>query len=128
MRAVVDTSVIVNAWREAGTTIDLVTQGVLPLAVHAELLIGQQAAHDPQRERTRRERTYQLLQAEIMKPTAETAEHWAKLKDHLRRRGRVLPHNDLWIAAAALQLGLPLVSLGRHHHDLPGVAVLPKRG
>lgn len=40
MRAVVDTSVIVNAWREGGTAIDLVTRAVVPLAVHAELLAG----------------------------------------------------------------------------------------
>ena len=128
MKAVVDTSVVVNAWREAGTAIDLVKQAVLPLAVHAELLVGQRAARDPERERERRELTYRLLQAEVVRPTEETAEHWAELKDQLRRRGRILPHNDLWIAAAALQLDLPLVSLDRHHHDLPGVAVLPERG
>lgn len=127
MRAVVDTSVIVNAWRQSGATIDLITQAVLPLAVHAELLLGQQAARDAERERERREVTYRLLRVEIIRPDQETAERWAKLKDHLRRRGRALPHNDLWVAAAALQLDLPLVSLDRHHQDLPGVVVLPER-
>ena len=128
MKAVIDTSAVVQLWRNGSRALHPVKRAIVPLAVHAELLFGLEAAADNGHERRRLDGTYAAMAAEVVVPNEETARRWAKLKDRLRRRGRILPHNDLWIAAAALQLDLPLVSLDRHHHDLPGVAVLPGRG
>lgn len=128
MRAIVDSSVFIHFWRDGGTDLDGVTEAVVPLAVHAELLVGIEASADPASELRRVEGTFRAVSTEIIAPDLQTAEHWAKLRDQLRRRGRNLPHNDLWVAAAALQFGLPLFSLDRHHRDLPGVPVLPRRG
>lgn len=43
-----------------------------------------------------------------------TAEVYSRLKDGLRRKGRPIPDNDLWIASTAVQHGLQLV--GRDDH------------
>ncbi|HLB32735.1 MAG TPA: PIN domain-containing protein [Chthoniobacterales bacterium] len=45
---------------------------------------------------------------------AITARHYATLKDQLKSIGRMIPINDIWIAALALQHGLPLLSEDRH--------------
>jgi tRNA(fMet)-specific endonuclease VapC len=44
----------------------------------------------------------------------ETARHYGRVKDRLRRKGRPLPENDIWIASLAQQHGLTLVSRDAH--------------
>ena len=43
-----------------------------------------------------------------------TAERYALLVNSLRRRGKPIPSNDLWIAASAAQHGLRLLTLDAH--------------
>lgn len=45
---------------------------------------------------------------------AETAEHYAAIFASLRRKGRPVPTNDLWIGAVALQYGYAVLSLDSH--------------
>lgn len=45
---------------------------------------------------------------------ANTARRYGALKAELRRKGRPIPENDLWIAACALQHGLTLATRDRH--------------
>jgi predicted nucleic acid-binding protein len=44
----------------------------------------------------------------------QTAERYALVLAALRRRGRPIPSNDLWIAASAAQHGLRLLTLDAH--------------
>ena len=46
---------------------------------------------------------------------------------HLQRTGQVLPINDVWIAAQALELDLPLLSDDAHFHRVPGLRFIPVR-
>ena len=55
--------------------------------------------------------------------TVETAEAYAFIKQGLRSKGRLLPDNDIWIAASAHQHGLVLVSRDRHFHQIDGLTV-----
>jgi len=55
--------------------------------------------------------------------TVETAEAYAFIKQGLRCKGRLLPDNDIWIAASAHQHGLVLVSRDRHFHQIDGLTV-----
>ena len=43
-------------------------------------------------------------------PDAETARLWARVKSGCDKRGRQITSADAWIAAAALQLDIPLVT------------------
>jgi tRNA(fMet)-specific endonuclease VapC len=54
---------------------------------------------------------------------AETAERYALIRDSLRRAGRPVPTNDIWIAASAMELGLRILTLDRHYLDIPQVVV-----
>lgn len=49
----------------------------------------------------------------------ETAERYAEVRDELKRLGRPIPANDLWIAALARQHRLPLLSRDRHFDSVP---------
>lgn len=67
-----------------------------------------------------------LLQEFLAKPTAgvllpdrETAEHYARLFVQLKRAGTPIPHNDLWIAALALQHDLVLITRDKHFEKIP---------
>ena len=46
----------------------------------------------------------------------KTARYYGEVKDGLRRKGRPIPENDVWIAAVALQHGLTLVTRDGHKY------------
>ena len=50
-----------------------------------------------------------------------TTEHYAEIRDELKRAGKPLPENDAWIAALARQHGLPILSRDRHFDYVSGV-------
>lgn len=59
--------------------------------------------------------------AELQSLTATTANHYAELRLHLKTEGTPIPANDLWIAALAVELGLPLLSNDSHFDYIPGL-------
>lgn len=62
-----------------------------------------------------------LHRFELLPVTEETTFSYAQLRVALRRSGRPIPANDAWIAALALQHGLPILSRDQHFDSLPGV-------
>lgn len=51
----------------------------------------------------------------------ETSQSYAALALELKRRGRPIPTNDLWIAALCRQHTLPIVSRDQHFDLVPGI-------
>jgi tRNA(fMet)-specific endonuclease VapC len=47
---------------------------------------------------------------EILDCTAATTIHYAEIAQFCSKRGRALSHNDIWIAALALEYKIPLLS------------------
>jgi len=45
------------------------------------------------------------------------------VRDRLRLKGRPIPENDIWIAAVALQHGLPLATRDDHFNEVDGLRV-----
>ena len=58
-----------------------------------------------------------LLFAEIQPVSEITASHYAEKRIRLKTNGTPIPANDIWIAAIALELKLPVLS-NDHHFDL----------
>lgn len=56
--------------------------------------------------------------------TTETAERWALVHAALRRKGRPIPTNDLWIAAQALETGAAVLTKDAHFAEVEGLLVL----
>jgi tRNA(fMet)-specific endonuclease VapC len=51
----------------------------------------------------------------------ETAEHYAGIFSQLRRKGRPIPSNDMWVAASALEHGLALFTRDAHFAEIEGL-------
>lgn len=60
----------------------------------------------------------------ILMPDRETAEVYGQIRFALRRKGRPIPENDVWIAALALQHGLPILTRDAHFREVEGLKVL----
>jgi len=50
-----------------------------------------------------------------------SAQRYGEIKDELRKKGRPIPENDIWVAALALQHDLTLVSRDEHFSQIPGL-------
>jgi tRNA(fMet)-specific endonuclease VapC len=46
--------------------------------------------------------------------TPRTYDLYGKVKTELERKGRMIPHNDIWIASLALETGSTLLTLDKH--------------
>src|SRR5579862_3511224 len=57
----------------------------------------------------------------ILDVNEPTTRHYAEVTLELRRAGKPLPTNDVWIAALCRQYSLPLVSRDRHFDLIAGI-------
>lgn len=99
----------------------------------AEVLAGEDRHHLPvivigeyqyglarSRDRGRLGRLLDMLIHESVVLTVDvgTASHYATLREELRRRGRPIPENDVWIAALSRQHDLPIVTRDDHFDQI----------
>ena len=61
----------------------------------------------------------------VLNVTEETALRYAEIDVYLRKRGRPIPRNDVWIGAVALEHGLHLVTLDAHFREIPLLLIQP---
>ncbi len=57
----------------------------------------------------------------VLALAAETTEHYADVYTQLRRKGRPIPSNDMWIAASAREHGLVLFTRDTHFREIEGL-------
>ena len=62
----------------------------------------------------------------VLEATRETADYFGLIKSALKKAGRSIPLNDVWIAAHALETGSVLVTYDIHFKDVPGLRVWPE--
>lgn len=68
------------------------------------------------------QRLERFLQRVVTLPfSRDTADEYGRLLSELRRKGRPIPVNDVWIAAQARQYGLPLVTRDGHFQHVEGL-------
>ncbi len=63
----------------------------------------------------------------IWDSTEAIAVRYGALQAALRAQGQMIPTNDLWIAATALEKGATLVTTDPHFQRVPGLAVVDWR-
>jgi tRNA(fMet)-specific endonuclease VapC len=56
-------------------------------------------------------------------PTKVLPQYYGAIKNHLRAKGRPIPENDIWIATAAKQHQLTLVTRDGHFQAIEGLLV-----
>ena len=52
-----------------------------------------------------------MARCAVLPMTESTADVYARLRLRLREKGKPIPENDLWIAAACVEHGVPLATL-----------------
>jgi predicted nucleic acid-binding protein len=62
-----------------------------------------------------------VLESELLVVDDATTRHYAQLREGLRRRGKPLPENDVWIAALSVQHRLAIATLDVHFDAVAGV-------
>ena len=132
MGLVIDTSVLV-ALERASRPRNAALQSLgaepaaLPAIVCAELLVGVRLARSAALAVSRRAKIHALVaRVPVVDFGLSIAERWADLFGTLSRRGRLIPANDLAVAATALHLGYGVVvgPLGEaHFRTVPGLRV-----
>jgi tRNA(fMet)-specific endonuclease VapC len=60
-----------------------------------------------------------LNSSRILSVNEDTAGEYAVVREELKRKGRPIPSNDIWIAALARQHSLPLLSRDVHFDLVP---------
>jgi tRNA(fMet)-specific endonuclease VapC len=93
----------------------------LPSIVVGELLYGALKSAQVTANMARIEQL--ALSSAVLACDLDTARHYGRIKDQLRRKGRPLPDNDIWIAAQAQQHALILVSRDTHFQEIDKLKV-----
>lgn len=96
----------------------------LPLIVLGELLAGFAVGTRAQKNRDELARFMASPRVQLMKLDEKTPQHYADVFMALRKQGKPIPTNDMWIAALARQHRLPLLSFDAHFATVPGLALL----
>ncbi len=119
---ILDTNAL-SAWAEGLAAVESplrsASQLVVPSVVLGEYYFGIRCS----RHRVRYEewlRAY-LPFSRIAAITVATASEYADIRMDLRRMGKPIPLNDVWIAALARQHSLPVLSNDAHFDVVPGV-------
>lgn len=132
MGLVIDTSALIAIERAAGSWEAMLSSvgdesAVLPAIVCAELLAGVHLAGSSARATSRRAKIQALTAAvPLVDFGLPIAERWAELFAALTRKGRLIPSNDLAVAATALHLDFGVLVGPRdeaHFRSVPGLRV-----
>ena len=110
--------------RNAIAIIDDVEQVFLPFIVIAELYSGFRYGTKEEENRIRFSEFLDKTESEVLFPGEETIEQYASIYKLLRKKGKPIPTNDLWIAALALQNALPLFTLDSHFSSVKGLELI----
>jgi tRNA(fMet)-specific endonuclease VapC len=125
MRVLLDTnaySALARGRLEASDHIRQAQEVILSTIVLGELLFGFQNGSRYLDNKQRLEEFLQHPRVRTVTLTLETAEHFGKISTSLRRRGRPIPTNDIWIAAQAVETGSDLLSSDSHFGEIEGLS------
>lgn len=95
------------------------TEIALPVIVLGEYLYGIRTSRD--RSRYQRWLVESIPSYRVLDVDRGTTECYADIREQLKRKGRPIPANDLWIAALTRQHDLPLLSRDQHFDSVPGL-------
>ena len=122
-RVVLDTSVVIAHFRNepaVGKRLLDASLLLLPVTALGELYTG------ALRKKQNRDKALETVQdftssVKLLRPDYDTARHYGELRSRVMAKGKPIPDNDLWIAAMAVQYGLPLANRDAHFDEIDGL-------
>ncbi|MCS6831820.1 MAG: type II toxin-antitoxin system VapC family toxin [Armatimonadota bacterium] len=113
---------VLNDTGGAGQWIQSFAQVYLPVPVVAELLFG---ALNSRHHADNLQRVEQLVsRCQVLEVKASTAKVYAHIRLDLKRKGKPIPENDLWIAALCVEHSMPLATSDEHFRVVEGLQVV----
>lgn len=121
---ILDTNIVV-AWLNGDLSIagkiDKAVDIYIPVIVAGELYYG--ALHSGQVQKNTEKITQLISLYHTLSLDEETSLFCGKIKTELRKKGKPVPENDIWIAAIALQHKLPVVTKDRHFKEINNIEI-----
>lgn len=124
-KLLLDTSVVIGILRgspRVKTAIDGAEQVAISSIVIGELYYGAFNSSAP--EKHLRQLNDLLKVFELIDVDHRVAESYGVIKGELRRAGKPIPENDIWIAAAAITHGFQLVTSDAHFNHIPNLELV----
>ena len=123
----IDTNIYNHALVGDAETISILQQaqriGFCSISI-GELLSGFKGG---KREKKNREELAEFLdtpRVQIYVIDEDTAEFYALILNDLKKKGKPIPTNDIWIAAVALQHGFSLFTKDKHFNHISGLILI----
>lgn len=121
----IDTNIIIDLFKGNREIADKIDQSInifLPVPVLGELYFG---AENADRKHHHLQQINTLLQlVRILNVSEVTAQIYGTIKSHLKRQGKPIPENDIWIAAIAKEHKIPLVTRDNHFRYVPDIRIM----
>lgn len=88
----------------------------MPVVVAGELIFGALNSKHAEQNLARHKKLIQ--RAHVLDITENTASIYAKTRMNLKKKGKPIPENDLWIASICIEHKMPLISYDAHFEDI----------
>ncbi len=113
------------AFKRGDTSIFEVIQHAEILAISpvvlGELLSGFESGNRTKKNRDELQRFLQSSRIRIFSITSDTANFYSQIHFSLKKKGKPIPTNDMWIAAQVLENGCVLCSYDNHFKFIDGL-------
>ncbi len=123
-RILLDTNII-SAWlkgeKAIADKIDDADEVYIPVHVLGELYYGAQHSTNVQTNLANIKKV--IARYELLNTNEVTASLYGIIKASLRRKGKPIPENDIWIATIAKQHQLTLITRDKHFNEVDGLDV-----
>ncbi len=121
-----DSSIIIRHMRtanaEIASTLKAASELYVPLTALGEILYGIKRSGDDARAIEQWRRFSQNIV--LLRPDESTAAAYAEIKNHLGSKGKLIPDNDMWIAATAKSFDLPLYCRDAHFDEVAEIMTI----
>jgi tRNA(fMet)-specific endonuclease VapC len=102
--------------------LDKAETAYIPIIVVGELYYG--ASFSSQVEKNTSELKKVTSRYQLLSLDEETTAVYGNIKTALRRKGKPIPENDIWIAAIAIQNDIPLVTRDNHFKEIENLSLV----
>ena len=121
-RFLLDTNIVIallDGDDEELSNLDRAPEVFIPAVALGELFFGAAKSGRPA-ENTAKVERFAAGRA-IVPCDLDVAREYGRVKQRLKEKGRPLPENDMWIAAAAKRHEMILITRDRHFHEVEGL-------
>lgn len=127
MKAAIDTNRLTDFFRGDPATLEVVQSCrhlFVPFIVLAEMRCGLLGERESLKNARLLSELLTSAHVGVLFPDEDTTHHYAQIFVQLRRQGRPIPTNDIWIAALCVQNDLPLLTRDQHFLAIPQLQCL----